>query len=221
MILSQKLAKYKNITHGFTTKEDGDFRLISLGQRNAAALFCQQDLILGNQVHKDNIETVGIQDKNGLIVKTDGLLTTDKGITLGIRTADCVPILFYEPEAKIIGAAHAGWRGSLLGIAGKTVREIGKIGGDKGKIICVIGPHICEKCYSVTEERAKLFEKKYINDGCLNLTAVNFDQLLGEGVRYENIEVLPYCTFHQNENFYSYRKNGKNSGQMISQIGKI
>ena len=209
MILSQKLAKYKEIKHGFTTKDDST----SLKLRGA------RNLVLANQVHKDNIETVGIQDKNGLIVKTDGLITKDRGIVLGIRTADCVPILFYEPEAKIVAGIHAGWRGSVLGIAGKMIRQICQIGGISQNIICAIGPHICEKCYEVPKEREKLFQKKYTQHGFLDLTAINIDQVLKEGVKDENIEVLPYCTFHQNELFYSYRKSGKECGQNISFLG--
>lgn len=235
MIHAKKLLKFNEIVHGFTTRKEGDFSLFSLGQdkqsfssNNAVALlveklclFCQQDLVLANQVHKDNIEVVGIKDKGAIIAKTDGLITKDKGVILGIRTADCCPIIFYEPVAKILGAVHAGWKGTSLEIAGKMIRKIGEMGGMREKIICVIGPHICKKCYDIPKERHNFFEAKYLKDGYLDLTTVNLDQLLKEGIRKENIEILPYCTYHQNEQFFSYRKNQKSEdyGEMLAYIG--
>lgn len=206
MIFSKKLKKFKEIAHGFMTREEENLTL-------------EGNLIFGNQVHKDHLEVVTIEDKGAIIIKTDGLMTKDKGIVLGIKTADCVPILFYEPEEKIIGAVHAGWKGSLLGISGKMIRQICVNGGNSKKIICVLGPHICQKCYTVPRERARLFEKKYLKNECLDLTAINIDQFLREGVRRENIEVLPFCTFHQNDRFFSYRKEGKDCGSMINFIG--
>lgn len=211
MIYSKKLSKFKEIVHGFTTRKD------------PASLKLRGDLVLANQVHKNNIEAVGIKDKGGMIVKTDGLISKEKGIFLGIRTADCCPILFYEPVAKIIGAVHAGWKGTSLEIAGKMIKEIGGMGGIKEKIICVIGPHICKKCYDIPKERQNFFEAKYLKDNYLDLTAVNFDQLLKEGIRKENMEIMPYCTYHQNEQFFSYRKNQKDDdyGEMLAYIGFI
>ena len=208
MIYSEKLLKFKEIIHGFTTRKDPTSS--ELG-----------DLVLANQVHKNNIEVVGIKDKGGIIVKTDGLISKEKGIFLGIRTADCCPILFYEPAAKIIGAVHAGWKGSRLKITERLIRQICQIGGISKNIICVIGPHICSKCYEIPKERQKLFEEKYVKNNCLDLTAVNFDQLLSEGVRKENIEIMPNCTFHQNEQFFSFRKNQKDKdyGEMLAYIG--
>ena len=220
MIYSKKLSKFKEIVHGFTTRNEGN---LGLGNLGALGFLDRKNLVLVNQVHKNNIEIVGVKDKGGLIVKTDGLITKDKGVVLGIRTADCVPILFYEPVAKILGAVHAGWRGSLLGISGKMVGKIGKMGGNREKIVCVVGPHICSKCYNIPKERQKFFEAKYLKDGCLDLTTINLDQLLREGIRKENMESLPYCTYHQNEQFFSYRKNQKSQdyGEMLAYIGFI
>ena len=220
MIYAKKLLKFNEIVHGFTTRKEGN---LGLGNLGALGFLDRKNLVLANQVHKNNIETVEVKDKGGLIVKTDGLITKDKGIILGIRTADCVPLLFYEPVAKIIGAVHAGWRGSLLKIIGKMIRQICQIGGISKNIICVIGPHICDKCYEIPKERQKLFEKKYIKGEYLDLSSVNIDQLLEMGIKRENIEVLPYCTFHQNEQFFSYRKNKKDEdyGEMLAYIGLI
>lgn len=200
----------------------------SFSSNNTAVLNClrTKKLVLMKQKHSNKIKIVKSASlKNGITVFDgfDSLITSVKGVALGIRTADCCPILFYEPGAKIIAAVHAGWKGSLLGISGKMVGEIGKMGGIREKITCVIGPHICSKCYGIPKERQKLFEARDVKGGSLDLTTVNLDQLLKEGVRKENIEIMPDCTFHQNERFFSYRKNQKseNYGEMLAYIGFI
>ena len=221
MIYAKKLSEFKEITHGFTTREEKDYQ-IWLTQNSAVAKNC----VRANQVHGNDIKQVKNGDKNKIIKKTDGLITKNKNIFLGIKTADCLPILFYEPEAKIVAAVHAGWRGTSQEIAGKMVDKILEMGGIGENIICVIGPHICEKCYDVLEDRAKLFDKSVVNKlggkFYLDLGLINIKQLLEQGILEKNIELMPYCTFHQNEMFFSYRKNkDKNYGEMLAFIGMI
>lgn len=235
MMQSKKLSRFKEIVHGFTTRDEGDFRTIknrensSIIQNDSLAKIglTKQNLVLGNQIHSDHCFGAKRSDGGKMIKATDGLMTKENKLVLGICTADCCPILFYEPKARIAAAVHAGWRGTLLGIAGKMVREIGEMGGIRGKIICVIGPHICNKCYDIPQERAKLFSEKAIKrrgrEFYLDLTLTNMEQLIKFGINKQNIEVLPFCTVCQNRQFFSYRKNQgrENYGEMLAYIGLI
>jgi len=227
VIYSKKLLGFKEIIHGFTTRHEGEAKAW-LAKNPAVA----KNLVLANQIHGDKIAYVEGKDRGKIIRKTDGLITCEKGLVLGIKTADCLPILFYEPVKKIIGAVHAGWRGTILGIAGKMVKEIERLGGDKGKIVCVLGPHIGMCCYDVSQERSFLFERKFgkdprivsFSDGKphLDLAYANFLQLLESGIRKDNFETLLTCTSCQEDLFFSYRrslKNGNQYGEMLSFIG--
>lgn len=218
MIYSKLLSKHPEVFHGFTTKNFN--RSI-------------KNLVLAEQIHKDKIYQVKNKDRNKIIKGVDGLLTKKKGINLGIHTADCLPILFYEPKAKIVAAVHAGWKGTLLVISSKMVKKIESLGGKAKNIIAVTGPHIRMCCYDVPKERACLFEEKFGKDPRiistiegkphLDLGYVNFLQLLKTGLKKDNLEVLPSCTFC-NRQFFSFRrskKEGDSYGEMLSIIGLL
>lgn len=218
MMQSKKLSRFSSIFHGFTTREEGDMRKLKTSQN--------LKMFLANQVHGNTIAMVGEKDKSEVVKKTDGLLTSTPGVFLGIRTADCLPILFYEPKAKIVAAVHAGWKGTLAKITSKMVERIKSSGGNAKNIIVAIGPHICGFCYNIPEERVRLFDKKviYKKDGKshLDLGLANVGQLISVGIDEQNIEILPYCTVCQNNLFFSYRKNkGTNYGEMLTIIGLL
>jgi YfiH family protein len=160
----------------------------------------------------------------------DGLITKKRGLFLGVRTADCLPILFFEPNVGIIGAVHAGWRGTLKNIAGRTVEAISREGGDIDYLLVYIGPHIKVCCYDPPLGRLQLFQKKFGEKRpifkkvkkkiYLDLTYANFYQLLKSGVKWENIEVSDFCTSCRTDLFFSFRKDKKKDyGEMLTIIG--
>lgn len=230
MLYSKKLSQFKNLIHGFTTKEEGNFRglrdLRKTPQRETAVRLCGKGFIVPEQVHGDKIAIVDKKNKKKIIKGVDGLITKEKGIVLGITTADCLPILFHEPERKIVAVVHAGWKGSLKRISQKTARTITRLGGNIDKIIVVIGPHIKNCCYDIDEKRANSFENEFSNQVInekegkifLDLTKVNLIQLLESGVKEENIEILPFCTYCHGNVFFSFRKNKDCYGEMLSFI---
>lgn len=212
MIYSESLTKYPEIFHGFTTRDGSEQEF--------------ESLVLPRQVHGNKISQVTRKDLGKKINGVDGLVTKVHGIKLGVRTADCLPILFYEPVKKIIGVAHAGWRGALGQIAQKMIIKIKALGGVPQNIAVVMGPHICGSCYTIPEARARLFTGEAIwqRDGefHLDLALFNLKQLLSSGANKKNIEILPYCTSCQNNLFFSFRKNrGKDYGEMLAVIGLI
>jgi YfiH family protein len=184
------------------------------------------------QVHGEEVYIVENTEEHGWLevddsVRADALLTALPGTVLTILTADCVPILLYDPVRRVIGAVHAGWKGSRLGIAAKTVRKMGeRFGSRPGEVLAAIGPAIGGCCYEVGPEVAEHFrgyEGAVIPSATggnprLDLKAVNRRQLLDAGVLPEHIETSPVCTACEHERFFSYRREGGCDGRFMSCI---
>jgi len=190
------------------------------------------DLYLVNQVHGDKIF---ILDDSGLVnsevVKksADALLTDIPGKPIGVFTADCLPILIYDPRLKVIGAIHAGRRGSEQNILLKVVREMNRVYGSRPKeLIAGIGPAIGGCCYEVEEACIQPFRKMLPDDThwCrsglpgkyfLDLIAVNKMEGEKAGLLQENIFSIDQCTCCSTRNLYSYRREGK-TGRILTTI---
>lgn len=183
------------------------------------------------QVHGAEVASCDKDCAGHWIPGVDGLVTTEKNLFLCVNAADCVSLFFFEPKNKIVGIAHAGWRGTL-GEIGKNVvqRMINKHGGKLENIIVGIGPSICGKCYEADKERYDLFSSLHSpqarmikNDKhFLDLKQINVKILQDAGIKPRNIEVSPYCTVCHNDLFFSYRKNKESDyGEMVGVIGLI
>ncbi len=148
--------------------------------------------------------------------RADGIVTATPGTAIAILTADCQPVLFADPEARVIGAAHAGWRGALDGVLEATIDTMAGLGADPGRIRAVIGPAISQRAYEVGEE----FLERFIDDDPANARFfINgaggkylFD-LPGYGLmRLRNAgltqtEWTRHCTYSDPARFYSYRRS--------------
>ncbi|WP_423801643.1 peptidoglycan editing factor PgeF [Neobacillus sp. SAB-20_R2A] len=162
---------------------------------------------------------------------TDGFYTSEEGILLTLCFADCVPLFFIAPEYRMIGAAHAGWKGTVGQIAREMIKKWEEEGIKAEKVFVAIGPSICEKCYIVDERVVNLVEniledvdrKPYnlISEGqySLNLRELNKQILVKAGVPKENIIVTDYCSSCNNHLFFSHRKSHGKAGRMLSFIG--
>ena len=159
------------------------------------------------QVHGDKVSFVGSVPKRPLV--SDGLVTDSRRVWIGVLTADCLPV-FLIGEG-VVGIVHAGWRGTLKGIVFNAVSYINRFSRVKR---AVFGVCICGRCYEVGEDVKKLFPKEYsecfteLGKGkyLFDLKRANSIQLRSAGVR--DIEDLPYCSVCNNDEFYSYRKEG-------------
>ncbi|MGB9706667.1 MAG: peptidoglycan editing factor PgeF [Microgenomates group bacterium] len=225
----EEFKKFKNLIHGFSTRLYGDCREEKNCQNFLKALDLEpKSLILAQQVHKNKIKAVRDVDRGKIIPGVDGLLTRDWQVVLGIRSADCLPILFWEPRAKIIGAAHAGWRGILARLPQKMVDQMIRMGGLPENILVAIGPHICGKCYSVEKNRLQQFLAEFgrikgMGKGnCLDLEIPVINQLFHSGISLSHIFSASLCTSCDNDEFFSYRKETENTyGEMLSVISLI
>jgi len=145
----------------------------------------------------------------------DAVVTAVKGILLGVRVADCVPILVYDREREIIGAVHAGWRGTAMGILGKTIRVMAdRFSSGVDDILIAFGPSIRGCCYDVNEDvlsavEAATGEGDYImwkgNKGYIDLAFANRIQALSMRVPEENLWMAGECTYCLPGRFFSYR----------------
>lgn len=189
----------------------------------------QSPRISMNQIHSTNV--VYIED---LLLEpvedTDGTFSKNKDISLIVRTADCVPILFYDEETGLIGASHQGWKGSLERVQQKMIRSFMSNGAQAENIKVAVGPCIGACCYEIFGDRKKLFEKEFptltknifVENNertMLNLTRLNYELLLESGVFASNIEYSLECTSCHDSLFSSYNKS-KEVRSMYSFIRK-
>jgi YfiH family protein len=182
--------------------------------------------ITAQQVHGNQIAKVGRKDCMMEIKGVDGLLTCQKNVVLGIRSADCPQLIAFDSQNRIFGVAHAGWRGIIKKIGVKLIKLMIKNGSNPQKILVAIGPHIQACCYLVNQRRInnfvdvfgqldRMYDKK--QDGFyLNLSVPLVFQLVSSGVRKEQIEVTNLCTVCQNNEFFSFRKEGRPFGEFLT-----
>ena len=192
-------------------------------------LFCAQlgfDLSQSAKSHQVHGDAVLEVLEAGSYEGYDALVTKQRGILLTVSTADCVPMLVYDPVKETIAAVHAGWKGTLLDIVGKTIRKMKEIYGCRAEDMRVYIGACIDRChFEVGPEVWQQFEAPYRrlkedNDkGHIDLKQVNFDLLTQMGVKEQNIEVSPYCTFDREDLFYSHRRDRGITGRMWSVIG--
>lgn len=189
--------------------------------------------VVANQTHSDHISIITHKKQSWLseisqhaIENCDALITNQKGIMLTILTADCVPVLLFDPINKVVAAIHAGWKGTQQAIVFKTVKKMQHtFNTDPTDIIAGIAPSIGKCCYEVDWNVAKHFkdiDNAYENKGekqMLDLPHINKIQLLNAGVKEEHIELSNLCTACEVDDYFSYRKEGGCSGRFMSMIG--
>ncbi len=191
-----------------------------------------ESTVAGEQVHGDRIAVVTKEDigrgafnYDDPIPNTDALITNEPGVVLSSFYADCVPVFLFDPVGKVVAIAHAGWKGTLAGIAGKTLKEMERLYGvQPGNCLAAIGPSIGPCCYEVDGSVKQAFEasfswwetvlkNKQHDRWELNLWETNSMILLNAGVQKENVMLSRICTSCNIEKFFSYRRE-KITGRM-------
>lgn len=186
-------------------------------------------LIFPRQTHTNCVaEILDIPETE--IEDTDALVTNQPGICLCVQTADCVPILLFDPIKKVIAAVHAGWRGTVNRIVEGTIQKmIQQYKSSPENILVAIGPSIGPEIYEVGDDVVKAVKKSITNYEItlsknstgkfhFNLWEANKQILLENGILTENIEILGECSFQNSSKYYSARKQGIETGRMVSGI---
>lgn len=218
MVIFPEILSGSRVLAFFTSKKPGIEGIERIGGINKGSLY------LPIQKHTSRIV---ILESDLSPVLADAVLTQREGIMIGVEVADCVPILLYDRNKQVIGAVHAGWRGTASGILMKTIETmIDRFSSKPSDIILAIGPSIKWCCYDVGYEVIEGVVKvtgkgEYVlqrdDRYYLDLPSANRYQAIKMGVRVENIWVSGICTYCEHERFYSYRfsKDGRRQGGYI------
>jgi YfiH family protein len=148
------------------------------------------------------------------LAEADGMVTSEPGLLLAVFTADCVPVLLADPQARVVGAFHAGWRGLAAGVLERGIEALVQAGATLDRSVAMVGPAIGPCCYEVGPEVAEAVGERYdrapatTRDGALAIdTAAAAVQAL-EAAGVGSIRAAAECTAHQPERFFSYRRDG-------------
>ena len=178
-----------------------------------------------HQVHGNCV--IDVDNPTGAFLENppeaDALISAQGGVTLGIFTADCVPIFILDVETPAIGIAHAGWRGTFARIAVNTLAEMKDSFGTVAANCRVhLGPSIQKCCYTVDTELLTQFAEHFgstVHDGTnLSLQTANVNQLVEAGFPSDAISISPLCTACRTDLFYSHRAENGRTGRMLSFI---
>ena len=247
MFYSKNLKKIKNVNHCFFSRKGGFskglYKSLNCGRgsndnrKNINKNFTfvsnkmgvtKDKLILMHQTHSNKVVEIKKNNYKKRII-ADAMITKMKGVSLGVVTADCAPIILYDVKNQIIGCIHAGWKGAYLDIIKKTIYKIKKI-SSKNLIYASVGPCIAQKSYEVdldffkkfikvAKKNRKYFLDKKNNKKLFNLRKFVTDNLIKYKVRVDQVNK---DTFSQKSNFFSYRRSRKldekDYGRCISTI---
>lgn len=168
------------------------------------------------QVHSGTVVRFLNGERPMQVPTGDAAITDSKDLFLVIQVADCLPVLFFDPARKLIAGAHAGWKGSLLGIVPEVVRQVVLFGSRVENLRIWLGPSIHSCCYEVDVERSAMFPRSPDSPRHIDLLAFNRQLLREAGVRAENIFEDERCTACSAEKFPSYRRDGKKAGRIFA-----
>lgn len=251
----ETLRKYESLIAFTTTIEggvsEGNYTSFNLGEysgddlqsvvanRNKLADMLNisiDKLFLPYQTHEDNICIVdsdflskNSEQQKRLLNGIDAVITNQKGAFIGVGTADCVPVLIYDPVQKVLAAVHAGWRGTVAKLVVKTISAmVNNFGCDTSNLIAAVGPSISLPHFEVGDEVVEKFVEvgfslseigqKNItsNKWHLDLWEANRILLLKAGLLADNIEVSNLCTYSNAELFFSARRQTIHSGRILT-----
>ncbi|GGA83997.1 peptidoglycan editing factor PgeF [Ornithinibacillus halotolerans] len=191
--------------------------------------------VAAEQIHSNKVYHVHVADAgrgsitiDSSIKGIDGLITKEKGILCTAFFADCVPLFFFDPHTEYIGIAHAGWQGSVKRIAEEMTKQFVKLGSNLEDILVVVGPCITYSNYEIDhfvfeqipdDFRNQVTEPTNNNHYLLDLKQLNVEILVQSGIIRSNIDVTKYCTFRDNNLFFSHRRDNGKTGRMLGFIG--
>lgn len=228
------------LIQAFSTKEAGNMALHTNDRTDEVKLrhdrflyslgLIPNRLLLAHQVHGNRVQVVdgltaglGAESATALIPETDGLVTNDPRVVLGICTADCVPVFIYDPIAKAIGVVHAGWRGSIRRIVEVALEKmVVHFNAKPDRCKAAIGPAVCRQCFRVgqpvAEEFGAVFPEVVVEkpSGIFHVDLIRFNTLIlcQAGLPEASIYMANLCTVCRREWFYSYRAT-QTSGRMM------
>lgn len=229
------VSPYKSLNMGFHVSDEKE--IVVQNRRNLSDIISMPlDLwICGKQTHETNVMKVdkgsrgkGATSYETSLNRTDSLITREKGILCTALFADCVPLYFFDPISGYIGIAHAGWKGTVNKIAEKTIKKLCANGVHPSDLQVAIGPSISKDNYEVDDRIISKLKDSYIekcvtkkenNRYLLDLKQLNVEILLQNGIHSNNIEITSFCTYTNENLFFSHRRDHGMTGRMLGFIG--
>ncbi|WP_018699427.1 peptidoglycan editing factor PgeF [Amorphus coralli] len=254
MITARELAGFDDIRHGFFTREggvsDGIYASLNVGfgskdeqtavaenrKRVADRLGVAADrLVTPYQIHSPTALTVDGPWPDGERPRGDAVVTATPGVAVGVATADCGPVLFADPGAQVVAAAHAGWRGAVGGVLESTIWAMEALGARRAATVASLGPTISQASYEVGPDFIQqLLDEDLANEryfapaarpghAMFDLPRYIEDRLRAAGIG--TVGRLDACTYSEPDRFYSYRRsqhrNEPDYGRLISAIAIV
>jgi YfiH family protein len=205
---------YRGLNVGLGSNDERD-RVYENRRRVAAWFGLPLDrLATVHQIHSPDVVTVD-ESYSGTRPEADAMVTATSGIVLGVLAADCGPILFADAENRVIGAAHAGWKGALTGVLENTIDAMVRLGAKRGTIKACLGPSISQANYEVGPEfvdRFMAYDPAYATyfvaserpgHAMFDLKSLTVDRLRAAGIEAESLDL---CTYPDADRFFSYRR---------------
>lgn len=224
---------YRSLNMSFS-EGDEEYRVLqNWGLLAAEFKIPLEQFLVVNQVHGDAVFVIkphGQYFTSRADLDYDAIVTSRTDLAISIKTADCAPVFVVDKIKKIIGAIHAGWRGSSLDISAKVVGLMqSRWGSEPRDLVAAIGPAIGRCCYEIDETTAGFFREKKNsfrflfpgnnkNRWFLDLKEVNRRQLIDCGLSEDSIEASDYCTMCNQQLFFSHRGSGGSTGRQINFI---
>jgi YfiH family protein len=236
MIIEAKTLSLKNIRHGFFTRQGGVSGGLyaslngGIGSRDSAADVAEnrarmaaalgvepKSLLTAYQIHSPQAVVVEAAWTSDERPRADGIATRTPGLAIGVTTADCGPILLADPAARVIGAAHAGWRGALTGIVEATVAAMEQLGAERSRICAALGPMIRQPNYEVGADLIARFvaqdpdSQRFFTaaprEGHALFDLAGFIGLQLDRAGVQQFEDLGLCTYADPARFFSFRRS--------------
>ena len=234
MLQAKNLSTVAGIRHAFFTREggvsEGVYASLNAGVGSAddpakvaenrarmakAVGVTPERLLTAYQVHSPDVVVAEKPWPADARPRADAIVTRVPGLAIGVSTADCGPVLFADPQARVIGAAHAGWRGALSGVLEAAIAAMERLGAERGRLVAAVGPMISQRNYEVGNELIEQFTKADAENARFFATGrpghAHFDlpgfiaaRLARAGIR--QVEDLAACTYADPLRFYSYRR---------------
>jgi len=195
------------------------------------------DIVMPRQTHSCRVAVIDeayrsldIDRQEAALEGVDALVTSLQGVVIGVNTADCVPIVLVDPEAGVIAAAHAGWRGTVGRIAAAVVKEMCRQGARADRIVAAMGPSICQDCFEVGDEVVEAFRQADFDldaivkrnaatgKAHIDLRAANRLVLMAAGLAGDDIVTSQHCSRCEADRFFSARRLGTSSGRTFTAI---
>jgi YfiH family protein len=235
MLQAQSLSKLPGIRHGFFTRaggvSEGVYESLNggIGSEDSAAKVAENRARMAKhlgvapdrfltcyQIHSPEVVVAETPWPSSARPRADAIVTRMPRLAIGVSTADCGPVLLADPEARVIGAAHAGWRGALTGVIEQTVAAMEKLGAKRGRIVAAAGPMIRQSNYEVgqdlidrfvaTDPNTIRFFKPAQRPGHSMFDLAGYVVSRLRRAEIAEIEDLGLCTYADPAQFYSYRR---------------